>query len=71
MLVSLVGGLIGLALGLIASYSIGLFAGYDFSASWLTALVAIGVSLLVGIISGLYPARRAAAMKPVDALRYE
>jgi putative ABC transport system permease protein len=71
MVVSLIGGLIGLLLGIMGSYGIGLFAGYDFMAPWTTALVAIVVSLLVGIISGFYPARRAAALKPVDALRYE
>lgn len=71
MMVSLFGGLIGLLLGISASYGLGLFAGYDFSPSWITALVSVAVSLLVGVISGIYPARRAAAMRPVEALRFE
>ncbi|MDH5326616.1 MAG: ABC transporter permease [Gammaproteobacteria bacterium] len=69
--VTSVGGVIGLLLGVGVIYATGLFIGYPIHPSWYMALVALLVSMLVGIVSGYYPAHRAATMKPVDALRYE
>ena len=65
------GGLIGLLFGMVLIYIISLISGYDFPPSWSMALSSIVVSMLVGILSGYYPAHRAARMKPIDALRYE
>jgi putative ABC transport system permease protein len=69
--VSTVGGAIGLMLGIIATIVIGLFAGYDFYPSWLIGAVAITVSAIVGMLSGFFPARHAARLNPVEALRHE
>ena len=69
--VSIIGGVLGLLLGMIAAYAIGVFSGYALGVSWSTAFVALLVSIAVGLLSGYYPAHRAASMKPVDALRYE
>lgn len=69
--VSVIGGAIGLVLGVIATIVIGLVAGYEFYPSWVIGAIAIIVSAIVGVMSGFYPARRAAQLKPVDALRFE
>jgi len=69
--VSLLGGAIGLLLGIIATFIIGLVAGYEFYPSWLIGAIALVVSALVGMFSGFFPARHAARMNPVDALRFE
>ena len=69
--VSVIGGAIGLVLGVVATIIIGLVAGYDFYPSWIIGAIAIIVSAIVGVMSGFYPARRAAQLKPVDALRFE
>ncbi|MFV2055889.1 MAG: ABC transporter permease [Thiohalomonadales bacterium] len=69
--VSTVGGFIGLIIGIVAAYLIGYFSGYPLQPSWITAAIALVVSMLVGILSGYYPAHRAAQLHPVDALRHE
>jgi ABC-type antimicrobial peptide transport system permease subunit len=69
--VSTIGGVIGLLLGVIATYVIGFAAGYDFGPSWIIGTVAITVSALVGMMSGFFPARHAARLNPVEALRHE
>jgi putative ABC transport system permease protein len=71
LVLSLLGGLIGIALGLAASWVIGLAAGWGFAFSPATILLAAGFSLGVGLIFGVWPARQAARLDPVAALRYE
>ena len=68
---SLAGGLIGIALGVLASFGIGLYAGWGFVFNPLTVIVAVGFSLIVGIVFGVWPASQAARLDPVVALRYE
>ncbi len=68
---SLLGGLLGIALGLAASWVIGIIAGWGFAFSPVTVLLAVGFSLSVGIVFGVWPARQAARLDPVTALRYE
>jgi putative ABC transport system permease protein len=69
--VSVIGGLFGMLLGILAGYGIGYISGYELGISWTTAFMAVLVSIGVGMLSGYYPAHRAANLKPVDALRYE
>ena len=69
--VSVIGGLLGMILGMLTTYAIGKLTGYELGISWLTAAFAIVVSIAVGMASGYFPARRAASLKPVDALRYD
>ena len=68
---SLVGGLTGVAIGYAASEAIASFTGWSTAVSVPTVLVALGFAGAVGVFFGLYPARRAAGLDPIEALRYE
>jgi putative ABC transport system permease protein len=68
---SLLGGLIGIAVGLAASAVIGQIAGWGFAFSPATVAAAVLFSLLVGVVFGVWPARQAARLDPISALRYE
>ncbi|MBW9154467.1 ABC transporter permease [Clostridium estertheticum] len=70
-ILSLIGGLIGMTLGIVAAKIIGSFAGITPSVSILVILETILFSSAVGIFFGIYPARKAAKLNPIDALRYE
>jgi putative ABC transport system permease protein len=63
------GGLAGFILGLVASLAVGKLTAETTEISWEPAALAIGLSLLVGLVFGLLPARRAARLHPVEALR--
>ena len=68
---SLLGGLIGIAVGLAASAVIGQLAGWGFAFNPATVAVAVLFSLAVGVVFGVWPARQAARLDPITALRYE
>jgi putative ABC transport system permease protein len=68
---SLLGGLIGIAVGLGVSALIGQIAGWGFVFSPSTLVAAVVFSLLVGVVFGVWPARQAARLDPINALRYE
>jgi putative ABC transport system permease protein len=68
---SLIGGLIGVLAGLVVSALIGQLAGWGFIFDPTTVVVATVFSLAVGIVFGVWPARQAARLDPVVALRYE
>jgi putative ABC transport system permease protein len=70
-LVSVAGGLLGIVLGMIMAKAINLFAGWETVISLAGVLVAFGISAGIGIVFGLYPARKAAELDPIEALRYE
>jgi putative ABC transport system permease protein len=68
---SIVGGGIGVALGLGVSRLIAKFAGWPVSVDPSSIAIAFGFSALIGIFFGFYPARKAAALDPIEALRFE
>ncbi|MBP9717988.1 ABC transporter permease [Candidatus Gracilibacteria bacterium] len=70
-MLTMLGGLIGIGLGWLAAYGVSKFAGLATSVSLTSVLLAFGVSGGIGIIFGYYPARRAATLNPIDALKYE
>lgn len=67
----LVGGTIGLAFGVVATYIVAEVAEWPVLISPETISIAIGASAAVGLIFGFIPARKAASLNPIDALRYE
>ncbi|MGH7366089.1 MAG: ABC transporter permease [Candidatus Rokuibacteriota bacterium] len=68
---SLIGGAIGVGVGLLGSYAIAYFAEWRTLLQLDAVLVAFCFSAAVGIFFGFYPARKAARLNPIDALRYE
>jgi len=68
---SLLGGVIGILLGVLASKLISIFAQWSTLVSPGAILLAFVFSALVGVFFGFYPARKAALLDPIDALRYE
>lgn len=70
-LISVGGGLVGVVIGLALPYSVRFLTEYRIPISGLSAIVAIVVSSLVGILFGTIPATRAAKLDPVESLRYE
>lgn len=70
-ILTFIGGLIGMILGIGISYGISIIANIPFIISPFAIILAIGVSAGIGILFGWYPARRAANLEPIEALRYE
>lgn len=70
-MLTFIGGVVGVILGWIISVAVSSFAGIATSVSISSVLIAFGVSATIGIIFGYYPARRAASLNPIQALRYE
>jgi putative ABC transport system permease protein len=70
-LISLVGGILGIIIGLAIPFSVRFLTAYRIPISGLSAIIAIIVSSMVGILFGTLPATRAAQLDPVESLRYE
>ncbi len=68
---SLIGGIVGIVLGVGAALLVSKFGGMTTTISLSPILYAFLTSSLVGVVFGVYPARKAAQLKPIDALRYE
>lgn len=75
-ILTVTGGIFGIIFGALVSALVAVIANsqglaWEYSVSLTSILVAVGVSSLVGIIFGWYPARKAAKLEPIEALRYE
>lgn len=71
MATSAIGGMLGILLGIVASYLVGNIMKLDISPSFYSVLIAFFVSALIGVTFGYFPANKAAKLNPIDALRYE
>jgi putative ABC transport system permease protein len=65
------GGILGMIFGILASLIIAYFIGLPFTISPSSIGLAIGVSGVIGVLFGWYPANKAANLQPIEALRYE
>jgi putative ABC transport system permease protein len=70
-ILSLIGGIIGLIVGITGSEVVSMAAGWRTDVSPLSAIIAFAFSGMVGIFFGFYPAYKASLLNPIDALRYE
>ena len=71
LVLSALGGLVGVILGITGAYISSLISSSSFVLSPLAVMLAFGFSALIGIVFGFYPARRAARLDPIVALRSE
>ncbi|MDC3079014.1 ABC transporter permease [Pelagibacteraceae bacterium] len=71
LMISLIGGLIGIALGLGVIFGVSEYFKWKMSLDYMSIVLSFVFSSSIGIIFGFYPARKAANLNPIDALRYE
>jgi putative ABC transport system permease protein len=69
--ISVLGGIAGIVIGILLAKMIAAWAGWSTVITASSIILATGVSMSVGLLSGLYPAARAAKLNPIEALRYE
>ena len=69
--ISVGGALIGIMLGFAISSLVSVYSGWPTIVTPFSVILGVGVSTTVGLIFGIYPARQAARVSPIEALRYE
>ncbi len=70
-MLTFIGGIVGIIFGCLISWGAHQFGNIATKVSLLSIILAFGVSALIGIVFGYYPARRASRLNPIEALRYE
>lgn len=68
---SSVGGVVGIVFGVVVSYAVGKLVGLSVTPSAAAIIIAFGVSAAIGITFGYFPAKKAAGLNPIDALRHD
>ena len=68
---SMLGGVIGFLIGAVGSYGASRALDVPFTLPPEAALLAVSVSVVVGVVFGVFPARKAAHLRPIEALRFE
>ena len=71
MIICVIGGVIGVVFGLLLAWTGTSLMGMKFVLSVPAIFISVGFSMLIGVFFGYYPAKKAAALDPIDALRYE
>ena len=71
LVICLIGGAIGVALAAVPVFIVGKLLDLPLLVTWDAVLLALGFSIIVGLVFGFYPANKAARMDPIEALRYE
>ena len=71
LIIGQMGGLLGIILGILIGMGVSSLAGFDFVTPWRAILWATGITILVAILAGSYPASKAAKQDPIESLRYE
>lgn len=70
-LISITGGILGVMIGLVATFCVKQFAGWPVSITMSSIIISFAVCTITGVFFGWYPARKAAQADPINALRYE
>ncbi len=71
LLIGQIGGLLGIILGILIGFGVATSLDFDFTTPWKAMLSATGITILVAILAGSYPAAKAAKQDPIESLRYE
>lgn len=70
-IVSVLGGVIGIVIGSVAAYILGRFTGWSIYVAPTAVVLSFSFSVIVGVVFGFWPAKKASDLEPIDALRYE
>jgi putative ABC transport system permease protein len=71
LIIGQIGGIVGIILGIIIGMAVSAAAGFEFVTPWKAILWATGITILVAILAGSYPANKAAKQDPIESLHYE